>query len=161
MELIWADHRHFPKGDLMKRFTILIFLLIASACAPAPDEAVSSDEPASPQTGEYAPSPADGSLTRGTVFVDTSELLTLESYPLQFNLNITGNLPTPCHKLRIAVNTPDSDNNLHIDVYSVVDPGEICIQVLEPFSVNQPLGSFPQGHYRLWVNGEMVAEFQS
>jgi len=25
--------------------------------------------------------------------------------------------------------------------------------------VNFPLGSFPPGHYTLWVNGEKVAEF--
>ena len=38
---------------------------------------------------------------------------------------------------------------------------EICMQVIEPFDVNIPLGSFPAGKYTLWVNGEIVAEFQS
>jgi hypothetical protein len=43
-------------------------------------------------------------------------------------------------------------------VYSVSAPDTVCIQMLEPFSVNFPMGSFPSGHYTLWVNGEQVAE---
>ncbi|MDO8754446.1 MAG: hypothetical protein Q7J80_11170, partial [Anaerolineales bacterium] len=85
----------------------------------------------------------------------------LESYPLQFVLALKGSLPTPCHQLRVAVNPPDAGDNVVVAVYSVSIPDEMCVQVLEPFEVNIPLGSFPAGRYTLWVNGEMLTEFQS
>ncbi|MCB0118663.1 MAG: hypothetical protein KDD72_06510 [Anaerolineales bacterium] len=117
-----------------------------------------------PNTGEnpYAPSPADEALTRGNVYIDSVELLTLESYPLQFMLSIKGNLPTPCNQLRISAGQPDATNNrIDVEVYSVANPDRMCTQVLSPFEANYPLGSFPTGKYSIWVNGEMVAEFQS
>lgn len=149
----------------MKRFKTIILLLafVIAACAPnAAEQPVSSGAPpTAPQTDDFIPSPADGGLTRGEVFLASVELLTLESSPLQFNLNLKGNLPTPCHQLRIAVSPPDADNKILADVYSIANPAEICIEVLEPFDVNYSLGSFPAGKYSLWINGEMVAEFDA
>lgn len=98
---------------------------------------------------------------RGEVYLDSTELLTMESYPPQFMLVLKGSLPTPCHQIRIAVSPPDTENKIVVEVYSVADPNAICVQMLEPFEVNFPLGSFPAGKYTLWVNGEMAAEFQS
>jgi hypothetical protein len=80
---------------------------------------------------------------------------------LQFTLALKGSLPTPCHALRVAVSPPDPQNKVDVDVYSVVDPNSICSQVVEPFEENFPLGSFPDGNYTLWVNGEKIAEFVS
>lgn len=147
----------------MKRLIIPITLVLFlfTACAPSLDDPVSSDTPTPLQPNEYVPSPEDNILTRGEVFFDSKSLATLESYPPQFMLQLQGNLPTPCHQLRIVANPPDTDNKVVVDVYSVVNPGEICIQVLVPFEVNYPLGSYPTGKYTLWVNGEMIAEFQS
>jgi len=141
--------------------SLTLFMLLFSACAPSPDEPISSDAPTPLQPNEYAPHPEDNILSRGEVFLDSKGLATLESYPPQFLLQLKGNLPTPCHKLRIAASPPDANNKVNVEVYSVVNPGEICIQVLAPFEVNYPLGSYPTGKYTLWVNGEMIAEFQS
>lgn len=148
----------------MRRLVIslLASLFFITACAaPSPDEPVSSDDTVHTPVAanNYSPNPADGALTRGEVFLQVKGLATLESYPLQFMLQLKGELPTPCHQLRIAVNPPDTDNKVVVDVYSVVNPAEICIQVLVPFEVAYPLGSYPAGKYSLWVNGEMVAEF--
>lgn len=152
----------------MKKIIALLLILIfaLTACAPNADEPVGSD-PSSPNTSipseqnSYLPQAEDESLTRGAAFVDFKEILTLESFPLQFMLHLTGSLPTPCNQLRVAVSPPDVDRKILVDVYSVSNPDEICIQVIEPFDVSIPLGSFPEGKYSLWVNGEMVAEFQS
>ncbi len=153
-------------------FAILVFAL--TACMPNADVPVSSipsasipadESPASSpitvEPNEFAPQPSDASLTRGEAFLDSKEILSLESFPLQFMLHFTGSLPTPCNQLRVDVNAPDSENKVQVDVYSVSDPDKICTQVIVPFDVNIPLGSFPTGKYFLWVNGEMVAEFQS
>ena len=145
------------------RSIIVLLAFLISACIPsAAEEPVSSDDTPIPlQTSDFIPGPADGGLTRSEAFLDSVELLTMESYPLQFNLHLKGNLPTPCHQLRIAVSPPDAENKIVIDIYSITNPAEICIQTLEPFDVNYSLGSFPTGKYSLWVNGEMVAEFET
>jgi hypothetical protein len=147
----------------MKQTTIIALLLavVLGGCAPSPDSPVTSETPSQPGQSDYLPSPADGSLTRSGVYLGSVDLLTLESFPLQFMLILKGNLPTPCHQLRIAVNPPDTTDKIVVDVYSVANPDDICAQVLESFEVNYPLGSFPAGRYSLWVNGEMAVEFDS
>lgn len=153
----------------MKLFTfiLLALLLTLSACAGGMEEPVNNDEPVSseppsvPPTGTSAPILSLDSFERSVVYLDSVELLTMESHPLQFSLELAGNLPTPCHQLRVDVSPPDADNKVIVEVYSVVDPGVMCTQVLKPFELNHPLGSFPEGKYTLWVNGEMVAEFES
>ena len=85
----------------------------------------------------------------------------MESYPVQIMLALKGSLPTPCNQLRVVDNPPDKQNRIQVEVYSVLDPEQMCAQVLEPFEANIGLGSFPRGHYSVWVNGEMVGEFDS
>jgi hypothetical protein len=132
----------------------------ASGNGGSPNEPVSSNDP---QTGEpgrapWEPAPGDKDLARGKVFVDTSEILTLESYPPQFLLHLTGSLPTPCHQLRANVQPPNEQDQIQVALYSVVDPEQICVQVLEPFEVNLPLGSFAQGSYTVLLNGDQVGQ---
>jgi hypothetical protein len=114
-----------------------------------------------PINSEYLPQRDDGNLTRGNVYIDRSELLIMESYPIQIALMLQGSLPTPCNKLRVIASPPDEQNRIQVDVYSVIDLEQICVQVLEPFEANTGLGSFPSGHYTVWVNGEMIGEFDS
>ena len=85
----------------------------------------------------------------------------MESFPVQIMLSLSGSLPTPCNQLRVVNHPPNDENQIHVDVYSVIDPTQVCVQVLEPFDANIGLGSFPTGHYTVWVNGEMVGEFDS
>lgn len=156
----------------MKKISILLVLFVVtfSACVPANgDTAVSYPNPSYPNTSEntlpanenFAPKPEDAGFTRGEVFIEAAQLLTLESSPLQFMLNLKVSLPTPCHELRIAVSPADAENKVNVEVYSIVNPDVVCVQVLAPFEVNYALGSFPAGTYSLWVNGVKVADFQS
>ena len=150
-------------------FALAVIAFTLSACGPGTHVPPTANiEPSStPQASRPTPSPipsatstpTDSNLVRGNVFLDSTELLTLESSPLQFTLALKGNLPTPCHQLRVDISPPDSENKVVVDVYSVVKADEICAQVVEPFEENVPLGSFPAGHYTLWVNGQKVAEF--
>ena len=132
-----------------------------------PDAPVSNEpgnvEPLPPQEAEspFAPRPGDESLQRGPVFVDSSELLQLESYPVQISAHLKGSLPSPCHELRVKVSGPDAQNQIQLEVYSLADPYAACAAVLQPFEASIPLGSFPKGKYTIWVNGEMMGEFNS
>jgi len=114
-----------------------------------------------PINAEYLPQREDGNLTQGNVFIDRSELLIMESYPIQVALVLQGSLPTPCNQLRVVAKPQDEQNRIQVDIYSVIDPAKGCVQVLEPFEVNVGLGSFPSGHYSVWVNEEMVGEFDA
>ena len=114
-----------------------------------------------PINSEYLPQREDGNLTRGNVFIDSSDLLIMESYPIQVALTMKGSLPTPCNQLRVIAKPPDEQNQIQIEVYSVIDPEQACVQVLEPFEANIGLGSFPTGHYSVWVNGGTIGEFDA
>jgi hypothetical protein len=153
---------------------LLFFAIFLSACAvqstagtgstpepPGPDTPVTS--PPDP-TGEepipapWEPKPGDESMSRGEAFVSETDMLVLESFPVQYVLQLSGSLPTPCHQLRVDVSEPDEQNRIQLEVYSLVDPNEVCIQVLEPFEANINLGSFSDGSYTIWVNGEQAGE---
>lgn len=152
----------------MVRKSLLFLLLIAllSACASqdkpsSPDQPTSSETPADPVAVDYLPQPGDSALARDGASLDAYQLLTLESYPPQFNLALTGSLPTPCHQLRVAVSPPDAGNKIAVEVYAVVDPNAVCAQVVQPFEVTVPLGGYPSGHYFLHINGNQATEFDA
>ena len=148
--------------------TVIIFTL--SACSLVTNvPPATNTETTTPQVSEpnpspipsFTPNPADSNLVRGNAYLDSIELLTQESNPLQFTLVLKGNLPTPCNQLRVDISPPDSENKIVVDVYSVASTDTVCAQALQPFEENFPLGSFPTGHYTLWVNGEVAAEFDA
>jgi hypothetical protein len=72
-----------------------------------------------------------------------------------------GSLPTPCHQLRVVIDEPDDQNQIQVQIYSLVDPNTVCIQVLETFDATIPLGSYASGSYTLFVNGEKVGDITS
>ena len=122
------------------------------------DRPVSSDDPVSSQN-PLDPQPGDQDLIQGPVYLTETQIYVLESYPMQVMLEIKGNLPTPCHQLRAEVSEPDHQNRIQIEIYSLVDPDIVCIQVLEPFEERLSLGSYTDGAYTVWINGEKVEEF--
>jgi len=145
---------------------LMICVFMLSACV-LPSGSAGPDEPSSnetPPSGEAPASPLDPipgeeNMSRGEATVTESDMLQLESYPLQIMLNLKGTLPTPCHHLRAEVKEPDDQNRIMVDVFTVYDPTEICVQMIEEFETSLPLGSFPDGSYTVWVNGEQVGEF--
>ncbi|MEX2143773.1 MAG: hypothetical protein WD740_04205 [Anaerolineales bacterium] len=126
--------------------TLLILLLTVAAsltgCA-APD-ATSPSEPMG-----------------GAVFIDSADLLIMESYPVQISLHIVGNLPTPCHEFWVSVGQPDDKNRIDATAWSESDPAAICAQVLQPFeeNVSIPIAGQEDGTYSVWLNGELIGEF--
>jgi hypothetical protein len=161
----------------MKFQILLLLMVLVSACAaqpgtpdepgsPPPDTAVTSPPvneipPDSPHVNPFSPKPGNEQLVRGDVFIHEMSLVIRESYPPQISLSLRGDLPTPCHQLRAEIAPPDPDKKVEVQVYSVVDPNRVCAQVLETFEESIDLGTFPPGHYAVWVNGELAGEFDS
>jgi hypothetical protein len=158
--------------NLQRLLIFLLMTLLAVSCAPqieptpGPDSPVTSPPGDSmstnePVTNPFAPQPGDIDLTRGNAYVNEASLVIRESFPPQISLTLTGDLPTPCNQLRVAVSAPDPENKIVVDVYSVVDADQACVQVLEPFAESIDLGTFSTGHYTVWVNGELAGEFDA
>ena len=100
-------------------------------------------------------------MKRGEVFIDESGIVTQESMPPKYVLHIVGNLPTPCHKLRANLSQPDDQNQINVEVFSLVNPDEICAQVLSPFDSNIALGSYQTGKYSVLLNGQKIGEIDA
>jgi hypothetical protein len=137
----------------------------ASSTLP-PDTAVTSPPEGTmpsnqPPGSSFAPQPGDENLVRSEIFLQEASLVIRESFPPQVSLMLRGDLPTPCHALRAILNPPDGENKIIVEAYSVVDPDRICTQVLQPFEESLDLGTYPGGHYTVWVNGEMAGEFDT
>lgn len=118
-------------------------------------------EPVEPSPSDDGPTgaPSQSVGSTGPVFVGESEILMLESFPIQVELHLQGDLPTPCHRLEWEVSEPDAQNRIQVKAFSTLDAEVDCIQVLEPFEARIPLGSFTEGLYSVWLNGERIGDF--
>jgi len=138
---------------------------VITACAGQPGDAAINRDPDQQTTigdgtrSPLDPFPGEENMSRGSLVIRESHLQIMESYPLQIALDIQGELPSPCHHLRAEVSEPDDQGRIQVELYSLSDPEVICIQVLEPFETNLSLGSYPDGSYTVWLNGELVGEF--
>ena len=147
--------------NIKSMLPVILVGFTLAACAGLSD-AVSNETPASGNEAPGSPLdplPKDDKMVRGDVTVSSSELLIMESYPLQIDLAVEGTLPTPCHQLRASVRGPDHENIIKVELYSLVDPNLICAQVIQAFEEKIPLGSYPDGSYTVYLNDEWVGEF--
>jgi hypothetical protein len=108
---------------------------------------------ASGLTVTAAGSPAP-TLPGDPVYVDSTDLLYLESFPVQVRLVVRGALPTPCHEP--AWDVRQGADGIDVTLWSTIEPGAICIDVLEPVEVSIPLGSFESADMPVTLNGGSV-----
>ena len=90
---------------------------------------------------------------RFPVYLDSVEILLLESWPVQVRVVLRGSVPTPCYDLAYNLGEPDADGRITLSVFSTVDMDQVCTQVLHPFEQTIDVGSFTSGAYVLVVNG--------
>ena len=142
---------------------LTVFIAGCSLRPPVENLPTPTSLPASILPSDYAPQPGDDQLRGDKVLLDleNSSLLIMESYPIQVSATLSGNLSDPCHQLRVVVTPANEQNQIEIEVYSVFNPNEACITVIQPFIANIPLGSFKGGHYSVYVNGELLVEFDA
>jgi hypothetical protein len=109
---------------------------------------------------EFAVLSSDVDLQYGPVYIEHMEIILKESNPVQVELLITGNLPTPCHQLRVVNAKPDEKGHIEIQAYTLSNPDTMCTQVLEPFTAIVPLGENAEGTYTFSINNEIKREFK-
>jgi hypothetical protein len=63
----------------------------------------------------------------------------------------------------VEIAQPDSKNRIDITAYAVAEKDKPCalMALATPLQASLNLGSFPSGHYSLWLNGVKVDEFDS
>lgn len=88
-------------------------------------------------------------------YINEVSVAVLEKDPVEVELNIAGDMSTPCVELNTTVSRRDDT------FYVVVGETPLqtlvaCIQVLKPFEMTLPLDvqDLPAGDYRVVVNGE-------
>ena len=130
----------------------------------SPDEPVDSggDEPiAEPGPVGSIPEPRppiDGNIS-GEVWITSADLLILESYPIQVNLQVEGEKPTPCHEIFWTVE--DNGEAIEIEMISQIASDQTCAQVIEQFIIAVPLGSWADETRDVYINGELVDSFET
>ena len=152
---------------LLRTLVLLMFILVSCSPARSTPEATISPTigrwmpptPTPAPTMAYLPLPSDSYFERVEIYPDFANLYISQSTPIEVSLEINGNLPNPCHQLRVNVQPVNGENQILIEVYAVVDSGAICAQVIQEFEVSVPLGSFPSGHYSVLVNGTEIGQF--
>jgi hypothetical protein len=160
--------------------SLLIALTLLAACGGAdlgagddtmptsttvsPDEPVDSggDQPiAEPGPVGSIPEPRppiDGSVD-GEVWITKTDLLIMESYPIQVSLQVEGEKPSPCHEVFWTVE--DTGEAIEITMISQVNADQSCAQVISPFAIAVPLGSWAEESREVILNGENVDSFDS
>lgn len=133
--------------------------LLFTACGPT-----STPEPLLPQRNNpYAPQAGDNAMMRGDLRIDSASLALALSQPPQVMVNFAYFQPTPCYKLRVEVSRPDAQNRIDLNAYAVTEKDKPCtlMALATPLKASLNLGSFPKGHYSVWLNGNKVDEFDS
>ena len=153
-------------STLIKRYFLLslLVILLVSCGAAGNINAADTPTPIPPVSrGEnpFGPQPGDEAMAQDPVQIVKTELLTLESSPVQFVLKISFFMPTPCHQYRISISQPGANNQINVEVYSLRKPNQVCtlMALSTPTEVSLNLGSFTAGHYSVWVNDEKATEF--
>lgn len=129
-----------------------------------PDEPVDSggDEPITeplPPGEVPEPRPPIPGSVDGEVTITGTDLLIMESFPIQVNLQVEGEKPTPCHE--VFWTAGDTGEAIEIVMISQVNSDQSCAQVIEPFSISVPLGSWADESRVVILNNEEVGSFDS
>lgn len=132
----------------MKMKQILPLTLIAALLA-----ACSSAAPTNAPAGAVAPTAAPNMIS-GEASVDSVELQVMESFPLQANLLVKGNLPDGCTEVTFSQQSIEG-RAITVRLFTERPADAICTQALEPFEEVVPLDilGLLSGTYNITVNG--------
>ena len=127
---------------------IFVFVVVLFSCTSASDD-----------VGSETPSVIEYKRDVAYVDFDSTEIIVRESYPMQVELIVEGELPSPCHEVRWEVSGPDENYAIHVTIYSEIDVSLKCAQFLESFEEGIPLGEFTEYGYSIWINDYEVGGF--
>lgn len=136
-------------------FALLTFSL--AACTSGGQPPASGTNPTS--TGPASPTSPSGGQ-ESTVYVDSIDILTRESFPVQMSATVKGNLPDPCTTITSASSQRDG-NTFKINIVTNRPADAVCVQMLSPFeqSVTLDVAGLKAGTYTV-VAGDVSKTFE-
>ena len=142
-------------GIALVAFSVMLFTA-CSTTARASNAPVGGNNP-------YAAQPGDSTMMRGDLRIDSAGVSLAKSNPAQVMLHFAYFQPTPCFSLRVEPSQPDAQNRINVSAYAVAPKDKACtlMALATPLQADLNLGSFPKGHYSVWLNGAKVDEFDS
>ena len=138
-------------------FALAAMLFVSCSPKPAPTPfVIQGDNPYVPQAG-------DSDLMAGDITIDSSSVFLTQSQPPQLMVNFAYFQPTPCFQLRVEISGLDSENHIALKAYAVAEKDKACtlMALATPLQASLDLGSFPKGHYVVFLNGNQIGEFDS
>lgn len=143
-----------------KKILPLLFVLWLLAACTLPVPATGTQPPADAPTQETLAAPTGETVT-GVALVDGVEVNILESFPVQVNLLVRGNLPDGCTSLDQVI-TEREGNAFSVNITTIRPADLVCTQALVPFEEIIPLDvlNLPAGTYTVTVNATVTAEFE-
>lgn len=151
-----GTNNKFWKYTKITTFLLMVFIVILSGCvdkeknetelrniADSPGTTVTND---SKETG-------GGSYTYSTANVESIDIITLESFPVQIHVIAKGYLPDGCTEID-KIKTEREGNVFNINISTKRPKDAICTQVVENFTRNIPLEvwGLKAGNYTVNVN---------
>ena len=146
--------------NIMNRILITILAVFTLAACAQIDNG-SGDQPVSSEDTPV-PSPQidlDKYEIGERAIVETAEVLILESFPLQVNIKISGNLSDGCTSVYQLV-TENKRDSFQIKIMTLREKNAMCAQALVPFEVYAPLdvNGLPAGTYQVIID-DLITEF--
>lgn len=138
-------------------FLFLVFAVVLSGCADRaennPDNNVDNITEPGNSTNDSEGNNSDEYI-HGTAVVETIQIMTLESFPVQIHVLAEGNLPDGCTEID-NITQEREGNVFNVTITTKRPKDAICTQALVPFNETIPLEvqGLEAGTYNVYVNG--------
>jgi inhibitor of cysteine peptidase len=106
-------------------------------------------------TGQSSEPPSpDGDVEEGLAPIESVEVVFLESFPLQVQLQVEGYMPDGCTEVD-STEVEKQDHRFEVTIRTLRPAGMLCTEAIEPIKMNIPLDVYglPAGTYQVEVNG--------
>lgn len=151
--------RYFKQSHLLA--LLFVALLTLAACSGAPMEPLPpaattpADETVVPPGSDVPPA----NVITGTAAVDSLQILYLESFPVQIQVEVSGQLPDGCTQLDEPV-IKQEGNLFQVELSTWRQADMMCTLALVPYTtaIALPVNGLAAGTYEVNVNG-MTASF--
>lgn len=158
---------YLPDANLLRgyrmRFNYLLILIsitmaiVISGCSCQPTIFYNGSENTS---GNQTPSPGvnNEEFITGVASVSNVQVLILESFPVQMNVEATGYLPDGCTTIGNTTVRKDG-NTFYVEIGTIRPRDAFCTQALVPFTKSVPLDVYglEKGVYNVDVNGKTAS----
>ena len=125
----------FKSGILLLLLAVLFAACQPDSLTPPPEEPVSSDDTPMPSQTP----PGDDVLIEENAIVEEMDILMLESFPLQVNVNIKGQFRDGCTSLHDSWAEQTDETTFEVHIQTTRPADAMCTEALVPFEVNVPL----------------------